>query len=545
MLAVLLCMGLPSVAQAITRAWLDRTAVLQNEAVTLNIETDQAGVEPDYTPLQAGFVLGQSYRSQGGAGTLFGIAITPRDSGEVTVPALQVGAERTVPMALRVAQADQQRGEVFVETLVDDPTPYVQQSVGVSVRLYYATPLLSGELTQDAPDGASLQRMGDDVQSSRQVGGRSYHVVERRYLLVPERSGMLYLPPARFRGRGAGSVFDDMFGTDRNLVARGDQVPLQVRAQPAAAAQPWLPLHGLELRYRSAPSRAQVGEAVEIVVEAQAQGATQAQFPEIPAPSVPGAQVFAERAQASEEFVDGRPQVTVTRRFSLVPLRSGALEVPGITMDWWDVAADRTRQARLPDLTLQAAPAPAGSAAGTSVPPAATEPPGTSAAAADDAVGMAAAPASASRWRALALLLAAAWLATSGWALWLYRQSRRHPAGSRTEGPGDTPARPRPVAADLRRTLDTGSFDDAVRMLERMSTPPASGLDEVIARLHDPQQQAALEAMRRALWAGAGDPAAARAALRAAFRKGPVWLSDGDDAPAPLPPLYPPSRPER
>ncbi|KAF1686458.1 hypothetical protein B1992_07865 [Pseudoxanthomonas broegbernensis] len=545
----LLCALLPLAAQAATRAWLDRSAVMHNEAATLNIETDQPGVAPDYTPLQADFMLGQPYRSSpDGVRSLFGIAITPRRSGTLAVPALRVGTERTPPLSLRVAQAAARapRGDVFVETQVDDPSPYVQQSVGVSVRLYYATPLLSGELSQDPPDGASLQRVGEDVQSSRQVGDRRYHVVERRYLLVPERSGELRLPPARFRGRGAAGFFDDIFGTDRSLSAQGEAQVLQVRAQPDAAPQPWLPLHALELRYRSAPSRARMGEAVEITVEAQAQGATQAQFPDIAPPSVAGAQVFAEPAQATERFVDGRPHLTVARRFSLVPLRPGALEVPGPQVDWWDVAAGRARQARLPDLHLQAEPASMGTAADPPSPSPGT-PSMARVPAAEGAVPAGAAAASGSPWRILAALLAALWLATLGWALWLRRRNgmRAEAAGTGVAG---TDARPRPVAADLRRTLDAGSFDEAVRLLRRMASPPAADLDEVIGRLDDPGQRAALEAMRHALWAGQGDPSAARAALRAAFRTGPRWSSAGTDeaaSPSSLSPLYPPLDPQR
>ncbi|WP_374013304.1 protein BatD [Pseudoxanthomonas koreensis] len=436
------------------------------------------------------------------------------------------------------------RGDVFLETSVDDLSPYVQQSVGVSVRLHYATPLLSGELSQDAPEGASLQRVGEDVQSSRQVGERRYHVVERRYLLVPERSGELRLPPARFRGRSSGNFFNDLFGTERSVSAHSQGAVLQVRAQPPAAPQPWLPLHGLELRYRSAPSRARVGEAVEIVVEAQAQGATGAQFPDIPAPSVPGAQVFAERAQASERFVDGRPHVSVVRRFSVVPLRPGALDVPGVAMEWWDVVAGRARQARLPDLELEAEPADAGASAVIHGPDAGH--PATAPAAAGDAIGAIDSPASVSRWwRALALVLAVLWFATLAWAVWLrWRRSGPDPRAARTAAPGARAAVPaRPVATDLRRVLDTGSFDEAVRTLERMAVPPASGLDQVIVRLSDPRQRAALEDMRRALWAGAGDPATARAELRTAFRQGPAWASAGSQPAPPLAPLYPPRRP--
>lgn len=536
LLAALASMAGLSTAHAETRAWLDRNAIAPGEAVTLNIETDQPGAAPDYTPLRDAFTLGPPYRSPAtGNRTLFGIALTPRREGAVDIPALQVGAERTAPQKLSVsaahASAPVPRGDVFLESRVDDPAPYVQQSLGLTVRLYYATPLLSGELAQDAPDGASLQRIGDDVQSSREIGGRRYHVVERRYLLVPERSGPLALPPARFRGQGAGGFFDDFFGTDRSLSAQGAAQTLQVRPQPDGAPQPWLPLRDLKLEYGARPERARAGEAVEIVVEAAAQGATAAQFPEIPAPQVEGAQVFADRAETTERFVDGGPQLTVVRRFSVVPLRPGPLRVPGTRLAWWDVAAASAQVASLPDLSLEVAPGVAGASPAAPAAPTPASPtasPATIALPADGTLPR-------SPWFRVAVAFALLWLATLAWLLWRKRDSGRPVVAA---GERDRPAVP--SMADLRRLLDAGSFDEVVGLLQRMAVPAAADLDGVIARLDDPSQRDALDAMRRALWAGQGEPSAARAALRAAFRDGPRWRAPPVVDPAPLPPLYPP-----
>ena len=77
-------------------------------------------------------------------------------------------------------------------------------------------------------------------------------------------------------------------------------------------------------------------------------------------------------------------------------------------------------------------------------------------------------------------------------------------------------------------------------LLQRMADPPAADLDEVVTRLDDPRQRDALLAMRRARWAGEGDPASARAALRTAFRDGPRWRPATAVDAALLPPLYPP-----
>jgi hypothetical protein len=152
----------------------------------------------------------------------------------------------------------------------------------VVVRLYYASQLLSGELGLDTPEGASLQRVGEDRSLVREINGRRYNLVERRYLLIPERSGPLLLAGARFNGRSAGGFFDDMFGGDGRLRASAPDRTLQVRPQPDAAPQPWLPLHDLRLRYTAAPTRARAGEAATVVIEAVADGATHAQFPELP-----------------------------------------------------------------------------------------------------------------------------------------------------------------------------------------------------------------------------------------------------------------------
>lgn len=550
---------------AVTRAWLDRDSANAGDVVMLNIETDQRGVDPDYTPLRNDFALGAKSANQqmqvtNGSVTvraLFGVVLTPRKSGELIVPAIRVGNERTEPLRLQVgasasdagssasgAAAAQGNEDAFVQTQVDDPQPYVQQSVGVVVRLYFATQLASGELDLEAPDGASLQRIGDDVSSVKVLNNRQYNVVERRYLLVPERSGRLVLPSARFNGRSVGGFFDDYFGRGNGeLSARSASIPLQVRAQPANAPQPWLPLRSLQLRYTTTPQRATAGEAAQLVVEASARGATQAQFPELPTPSVPDAQVFAEPPQYEERFVDGSPQLRLTRRYSIVPNRAGPLVVPGLQVAWWDVGAAAAKTAALPDLTLDvaagsgafAAPAPAPTPAANPSPDNAAP----TAAAGTLSLQQAAATQRPWGWIAAAIGFALLWIATLVWAL-LRRRGGSH--GAPVINASDAAAPGRRVThgvAELRRALDTGGMDDVAAVLCGMAG--VIDIDSVLAALSDPAQQAAVAQMQRARWGGDGDVTSARSALREAFAKGPRWRHATAAEPEVLAPLYPPA----
>jgi hypothetical protein len=463
------------------------------------------------------------------------LRLKPMRQGEIEIPRFRIGSDSVGPLRLTVlppravpspglpppdaASPDAARAgalpDVFIDSRIETVTPYVQQSVGYTVSLHYDMNLmLSGNLEQDPPDGASLQRIGDDTQSMRQIGERLYNVVERRYLLIPERSGAVTVPAMRMIGRSGG-----LFGGRSEVRVRGRDIALQVRPIPADAPQPWLPLRGLRLRWLEAPRSLRAGEAARITIEAVADGAVAAQMPALELQVGDDAQVFPEAVQPDERFVDGRSQVTAVRSFSVLPARDGTLRIAGPRIVWWDVEAGIARTAALPDLVL---PVAAASAAAPGLAPPGAE--------------QVAAPAY--DWRPQRIWL---WMLLPLWALgavsllWVWRQwsLRRRPAQAVVPPAGVS-------AQDLQtwiRALQRGDRAEIARVLCAMATPPASDLDEVRARLADPAQRDAVTALQRARW-GRGDPAAAIAAMRAAFAHGPRWRASSVRL-APTPPLRP------
>lgn len=550
----LLCSVVAAEASAQARAWLDRDRIGPGETVTLNVEATAPGsATPDFSPLQRDFEISgntsrREFEMRNGRTTIrasFGVVLRPRRSGTLTVPALAVGNMRTEPLALVVIAG--QNGspvparagdDVFIESEADDESPYVQQAVGWVVRLYSAVPLVSGQLDQPAPENATLQRVGTDAQYTRDMGGRRYVVVERRFQLVPERSGTLTMPAATFEGRGAGGFFDDLFG-DRGgaLAAQARPRFLQVKAPPENAPQPWLPLHTLTMRYRATPATLQLGAASDLVVEITADGATAAQMPDIRLPPVDGARVFADPVKTDESLVGGRPRVRQVRRFSLVPTREGEIRVPAVRVSWWDVGLGRAQVAGLPALALRALGTPGANASGRA-----------NAAAAQDA----SVPPSAGEqsknvmdlrtpWILATVVFAVLWLVTLMW--WLgHRRGRAAPvapvdAGALTRAPPLSGLANDPGV--LRRALDTGSLADVADALLAQAPVPCTGMDAVCDLLAEPHQREAVDLLQRARWSD-GDGRAARAALREAFAKGAKWRHPANTREQVLlPPLYP------
>ena len=543
-LLVALCAlpGLVTGVSAQTRAWLDRAQVTYGETVTLNIETSASVRQVDYRPLAAQFdIAGQTVRrsfgmvnGQSRAKSLFAVGIRPRGPGVITVPALRVGNASTSPLRLTVLPPTvQQAGgdaEAFVETEFDATQPYVQQAVGMAVRLHVAVPVLSGQLDQDQVEGASLEQVGADIQYQREIGGRRYSVVERRYLLVPERSGPLRVPGARFNGQAVGGFFDNIFDDGRKpLAAAAPDQRLQVRPVPADAPQPWLPLRDLRLRYLQSPRDARVGEATMVELEAIADGARASQVPVPGLAETDQAQVFADPVQADEQFIEGRPRTTLRRRIAIVPLKPGALSLPGPRIEWWDAVQGVARTAMLPPLQLQVSPAldaPVGSGEVPRAPATAGETP--------DPRASAVAPV---RDRRGWLLLAAVALAVLAAFTWWWSRARRASVRM-AEVPGASPQPAVAKSPSLAEALRQGELSAIARALSGEAGVRGDDLDGVRARLDDTAQREAIERLQAARW-GDGDAAVALVALRGAFAQGPRWRMRGRAPSSLLPPLYP------
>jgi len=526
-------------ASAAPRAWLDRTQISQGDTVTLNIESDNKDT-PDFTALEADFILtGQSSQTQTtisngsiSTRTLWAVALEPRSVGVLAIPAIRVGSESTEPLSLTVARAptgQQAQGQdVFLEVQVDTLDPYVGQAVIYTLRLNYAITLLDGDLDTPQIDGADFRRIGDDVSYQRQIAGRRYQTLERRFVMSPERSGELMLTAPRFRGRTLAGLRDSIVGGARAVSAMGESLTLNVRPQPAQAAMPWFPAHALSMERSQPGSEAHVGEPVSVELRLRVDGALATQVPELNLPDVPGLRVFPDVASVSERLVDGVLHAEVSRRFALVASRAGAIQVPPVRVAWWNTAEDRPAIAEVAGFTLQVAAAL--DATGASAPASGVAAPLPTALADPrfDSGG-------AWRWQALSAALLLLWLATLALA-WkrgaLRTPSRTAATAAQVAGNDSEPAA---LERALRRALAHEDLPAVDAVLRRIAA--GRPLD---ALLDDPAQRQAVALLHAALW-GTGDRGAAREALRNAFAGGIRLRAHAPDrhSEEPLPPLYP------
>ncbi|MCE5233482.1 MAG: BatD family protein, partial [Xanthomonadaceae bacterium] len=371
---LLLALAVPCAHAASVRAFLDRDTARLGETVTLNVESDAAGATaPDFAALAQDFtVRGRSSSRDvsivnGHAATraLWAVALEPKRAGTLTIPALEVDGARTRPLTLTVLPAptgaEGRAGDaVFVEASVEPSTPYVGQQVLYTLRLYYAPNLTDGDLDEPHADGIEARRLGDDLHYTVERAGRMYHVVERRYALLPRVAGRLTVPGIGFRGRAlALDGSDAFFAEGQPVAARSQALALDVRAPPAGAAQPWLPARALSLDAEGWPAdgRLRVGEPLTLTLTLKAVGLPFEALPALTLPALDGAEVYPDKPQDATRDDGQWLTGTRVRKFAIVPTRAGTLALPAISVQWWDTQRDRAEVARVPARTLRVLPA--------------------------------------------------------------------------------------------------------------------------------------------------------------------------------------------
>jgi len=455
-LLALAVVAAPALCQAAVQSELDRTTVAVNEPLTLSILSDapQSGAQPDLAPLRKDFsLLGSEASSEtsivNGARSdrmRWIIRLMPLHTGNIEIPAIAVGADRTATIDVTVtppskaAQAESSTHAFLeVETVPAGKSAFVQESIPYTVRLFLDGSVQGGELRPpEAPD-AAIEQVGKDQRYTTSRHGRDYTVIERRYVISPEKSGTLKISPASFQGtalvpvaatsesgqdddpaddlmarmlRNSPFANDPMFRNGlmanlgapqqtRPLAARARELTLDVKPRPAAARGDFLPAQALTLKdsWQDAAPQMRVGEPVTRVITVEAKGIAASQIPTLAPVAPTNVRLYPESVD-NQTKIDGSSIDAVSKQtVTYIPSADGRLEIPALEVTWWDTDADKQRTATLPAMHFQVAPGAGGVATAQASPRTAG---GSSPAASSDSArsGVDAAPIAAA-WRDL------------------------------------------------------------------------------------------------------------------------------------------------
>lgn len=416
--ALVLVLASCGLALADVRASLSQSQVAFGDSFALRIEASgqRDGSMPDLTPLEKDFKIEGTSQSamtnviNGAVSRSHGwtITLTPKAAGNLAVPAIRVGSEASKPMSIAVVdgstlpRANLATSGLQVDVTVPKGTYYVQQEIPVTVRVMATAGLRDVALSEPSAPDVIVKQSGEDKSHTETIGGKQVSVIERIYLVTPQKSGELMLPPVVLRGTVddpetasnspfgrdemfedirkefgmpsmAGSLFNRLMNPGKEITARSKPLTLNIEARPGQQQAGWfLPAKNVELvsQWQPANPAFKVGEASAKIVQIVALGASKEKLPDLTFGDVDGARVYVDRVDDRSVDTDQGTAAIKQYTLSIVPTRPGAVTLPGAELNWLDAATGKEKTARLAPETIQVAGGPAANASSAELQPA-------------------------------------------------------------------------------------------------------------------------------------------------------------------------------
>lgn len=465
---IFMTFALPALASV--TATLDQDHVASGQTVQLQLQHDgTTDSQPDLGPLRNDFdVLGSSSGSNVqiinghmSSQTQVTVLLSPKHDGKIRIPPLQWDGQQTAALDLtvgggsgnaaagpstgyRASPAAGDSSHIFLTATLDQKQPYVQAADVLTVRLYADQPIFQASLDLPASSDVLVKQLGKDRQSSETRNGRNYQVVERKYLLFPQRSGTLNLDgpvlDAQVQAAGSNNPFGNIFGqmplagmlnATRPIRLHGRTITLNVLKRPAAATGAnWLPAQNVTLQetWRPDSGTIHVGDPITRHLQLTALGLTGAQLPDLGSlMQVPdGIKTYPDQSSVNDAIQGDTVLGSRDQDIALIASRPGRFELPEVRLNWWDTAHDVQHVVTLPARILDILPAAGSANTATLPPPTAAVPPSQGTATGAPIQLNFGQSAGARPWIWLSAALALLWIATA--LGWWYTQRRAQPA---------------------------------------------------------------------------------------------------------------------
>jgi hypothetical protein len=527
---------------AALKASLDQEQIPLGDSVTLSLvadkrvsgQPDTAGLENDFDVL--GIASGSRINILNGSmnsETTWDITLSPKHTGTLTIPSLEVGGLRSQPIQLKVtgtaAPMAESGADIFLESELEPQQPFIRQQVLLRVRLFYDTELQEGLLDDPQIKDAVVRRLGKDHHYRINRNGRLYSVMERNYALFFQASGPHKIPGPIFSGKVVdkrnmhrqpdpfGSFFNQdpfrMLQSLRPVKLRGEEKELNILPPPAGNPErTWLPAGSVQLTEEWNPAKQEIkaGDPLTRTLTLTAHGLTGAQLPDLGGQEVLGFNVYPDKAEErTEDDPDGVVGKKV-RKIAFIPAGSGKFTIPGVTLAWWNTKTNKSEHIEIPSRSVEVLQEPGQKKA---------EPPASQAPAAQlsatekpseksvkNQPTAVAAQARPTLWMMLALLVTVAWLMTL-FFWWREREKKSGKAPQTTIYEREKTHLQTSLKRLQQACQEKNPREARLALLQwggaHWPANPPSGLEEMATRLQDASLKDALRKLDETLYQAA------------------------------------------
>ncbi|CAM2747450.1 BatD family protein [Legionella worsleiensis] len=332
-------------------------------------DNPQNGGVPDLTALQKEFSIYGTERhvnytlinGQAQTASQWIISLKPLKPGILTIPAIKLGMNKSNPITINVDdnQSNQdfpqntgQQQDVVLTADVNEKTPFVNQQITYTVKLYNSKRLLDAQYQGPQVDNALLIPLGDAKRYQTIQNTINYVVEEQNYAVFPQKSGTLKISSPTFTAL----VYD--FNSQRVKVR---DKPIELNVQPVPAqykGKLWLPAKQVKLTedYENTSQILEQGSTLTRTVRLEGVAIPAQLLPTLDFKETDEFSVYPEKGadknQVKQGELVGSTEFKVTYLFN----KAGKTTIPELRLHWFNTTTKKDEVAVLAPRSLEITP---------------------------------------------------------------------------------------------------------------------------------------------------------------------------------------------
>lgn len=233
-----------------------------------------------------------------------------------------------------------------LEVSLQEGSAYIHQNLVLVLEV--VSDLTLSTISVDLPqtERVILREIGEASAKFRTKGNRREIVNRLHYLLTPVQEGEIEIPALRVSGKNEK-------GQDYQASAKG---PLRLKVLPSdPSVNPWLPLKDLALSaHLLNDNEVAEGQPITLVVEQVAEGMTGGQLPSLEHKLRSKLhRLYREKTETDGRIsTEGKLIGKRVDHFTLVPQKGNQVQIPAVSVDWWNAVKNRKETAIIPGRLL-------------------------------------------------------------------------------------------------------------------------------------------------------------------------------------------------
>jgi hypothetical protein len=352
--------------------------ITENDMLTLTIKADN--IDKDelvLLPLEKDFTItsnGKQYyqavvNGQVTKNTIWEIGLSPKKLGELYIPALELNNQKTTPIKITVSKDNPEKIDsnkhIFIQTDLQPQAVYENQQAIFTVKIYVASNIETKQLNLFPTESDNLKIFVlADKQSHKDIDGKSYDIVSRSYAVFPQKTGKLDITGFKVTGgiadlkKASNNSFFNMLSY-KPIQLKAPSKELTVKPKPVDIQMKyWLPAVKITATQDfNLAENLKKGDVITRTIKISAVGLAANNLPN---PSdllknIANAKVYPDKAKYDNQIKNGELIGSVEQTISYIINDAGNINLPGLSLPWWNTGKNISATVSLPGKKIIAA----------------------------------------------------------------------------------------------------------------------------------------------------------------------------------------------